>query len=141
MIKELSAYLPYGLKCEITTTTDNILIEELTGFEYTTDWYALFRGVKQGTNGVGMFGTCSLLFDRVKPILRPLNDITKEIEHNGEKVEGWELISLSYKDAERTVNHLKNGNWNRLSYWKVERLFQHHFDVFGLIEKGKAIAK
>ena len=46
-----------------------------------------------------------------------------------------------------TCSHLGTGadvclnvvSLNKNNYWKIEKLFEWHFDVFGLIEKGLAI--
>ena len=75
-----------------------------------------------------------------KPILRPLTDITKEIEHNRLKfipynelnwddMEPMECFSLDF-DFESQISC-------PLFIWN--HLFQWHFDVFGLIEQGLAV--
>ncbi len=59
-----------------------------------------------------------------KPILRPLSDLTnyKGIFHN------WEYIINTELSCD-------------ITWYEWEALFEHHFDVFGLIEKGLAIDK
>ncbi|MGJ1432867.1 hypothetical protein ACR79M_14930 [Sphingobacterium spiritivorum] len=128
-----------------------------------------------------------------KPILRPLSDLTKEIEHTGERfipiiylynisnghnfnkelnfewVKSWgagnilrvnkattgEYIEFIYYDLEfRKEIRLEKGSYRYGMYlphaicceskienqYKLHRLlFEWHFDVFGLIEKGLAI--
>ncbi len=113
-----------------------------------------------------------------KPILRPLSDLTKEIEHNGEKfVPMLKLFELAWKmkyegeeDKFDFRDLLGNGygafelnrkialvyrkkefictDWTSSEYYRVsnqltmfQKLFEWHFDVFGLIEKGLAIDK
>ncbi len=72
-----------------------------------------------------------------KPILHPLSDLTKEIDHNGEKFvpvveimkikDGGEWISVQYQP-------IKNN-----PYWVIEKLYEWHFDIHGLIGEGLAI--
>lgn len=75
--------------------------------------------------------------DKLKPILRPLSDLIKQIEHEGEKFVPIEKLRNTsgiydtnlgvqiYLDELRTESFLKLIEW--------------HFDVAGLIEKGEAI--
>lgn len=141
-LRHLAPYLPYGLK-----------------IHWSKPDYTLTGGNISAT-----------VADQRNPILRPLSDLTKEIEHNGEKFApilqmfddknkkkvdkcGIELV---YLDKEKTIPmgkvaraydkrgrviyamflepHLNRAEWN---VW--EKLFEYHFDVFGLIEAGLAI--
>lgn len=90
----------------------------------------------------------------IKPLLRPMSDLFKEIEHQGEKVCVAELI----RDSAPNEKHLWGINTKQqtltnitrerfwmplkeplsLPYWAIEILFEYHFDVFGLIENGLA---
>lgn len=77
-------------------------------------------------------------------ILRPLSDLTKEIEINGEKfvpmieIKNLELYS-HYELEDFIINNFKYGSIESLSYQLLCQLFSWHFDVFGLINKGLAI--
>ena len=71
-IKELAPYLPYGLKV-IEESTNNI--SEVDGL-FNDNAMHLKR-----TNRVDYFH----FYPNIKPILRSLSDLIKEIEHNGEK--------------------------------------------------------
>ena len=84
-----------------------------------------------------------------KPLLRPLSDLTKEIEHNGEKFVPLKEINYFYRMlesqeqadeiADRMIgNSIPDGT---LDYHLMVKLFEWHFDVFGLIEQGKALEK
>lgn len=123
-LKHLAPYLPYGLKCEIITVTDNIMIEKLTGFENRMSDYAIFGNVKNGTNGVGIFGHCKLLFSSVKPILRPLSDLAKEIEVINPICFKWVQLN--------DLNEIKLDTYNFL--------VKNHYDIFGLIDQNLAIS-
>lgn len=85
----------------------------------------------------------------VKPILRPLSDLTKEIQTiHGE-------VFIPYKDIENQFNieGLNNNLYYLVkreddgnvfislieNYQIIQILFQWHFDIFGLIENGLAI--
>jgi hypothetical protein len=99
-LKHLAAYLPYKL---------NILREgkivELCGLEqpYKTNKSYHIRGETKIPNGTYR-QTCSFYVDEkglevFKPILRPLSDLTKEIEHNGERfIPMVELLKISQTD-------------------------------------------
>lgn len=78
-----------------------------------------------------------------KPILRPLSELTKEIEVNGEKfvpierfnkIRKWEGSPLAM--TEHIVHNVKEHN---LPTWITQKLLEWHFDIYGLIEKGLAI--
>ncbi len=75
-----------------------------------------------------------------KPALHPLTDLMKDIEVNGEKfnpiVRLNELLPEDMKKDSVAVcdNGIDLYYWDEYSY-----LFEWHFDIFGLIEKGLAI--
>ncbi len=83
-----------------------------------------------------------------KPILRNLSDLTKEIEHNGEKFTPCNKLAdivtndWDIEDMECDVQIIKDyftmhpTDW---PYWLIQKLFEWHFDVFGLIEKQLAV--
>ena len=71
--------------------------------------------------------------DTFKLILRPLSDLWKEIGHDNKE----------YKIA-RKVHHINGFTMEKIiaghaPYNYMSFLFEFHFDVFGLIEKGLAI--
>ncbi len=124
-LKHLAGYLPYKLK----------LIDDkpkvMNAFcGHSTNWCSIEYAIKM----------------QRKPILRPLSDLTKEIEVNREKFVpykklGWVLYrnecgigsELSFGDAH-------SGTVNVIDYLDdLEKLYEWHFDIHGLIEKGLAI--
>ena len=118
--EEIVPYLPYGLKCKSTT----ILFGEEDNGIYEMGLISM-RGVLKGTG---------------KPILRPLSDLTKEIEVDGEKfVPAIELnwSNITTDILSKSIN-LTN-KFNNLFAFDYKKLLEWHFDVFGLIEKGLAI--
>ena len=117
-IKELAHYLPYKILIRCDYKDGDILTGELQGlsneeaFLDCCDW-----DYKTNTD--------------FKPILRPLSDLTKEIE------EGKPMFFPDRK----TINCVsrKCDLFDELSYNEIDYLIRNHFDVFGLIEKGEAI--
>lgn len=77
----------------------------------------------------------------VKPILRPLSDLTKEKYAN--IFFPCDCFDEVFGDTpiKNAIDFLKCGNvlelCNDFYFW--QKLFEHHFDVFGLIEKGQAV--
>ena len=66
----------------------------------------------------------------MKPILRPLSELRKKEWYD--KFGGWNKV----------LDDISKGkvDYNKICYSKLRILFKHHFDVFGLIEKGLAIS-
>lgn len=130
-LKHLAPYLPYGLKIARLSIDG-----DFKGIEYS------FRA----TNLVEV-----LRYDNLKPILRPLSDLFKLIDwdNNNEpymigykygvkkaKEDGVDFYAdehyADYAESPKCYIDITSFNW-----W----LFEHHFDVFGLIEQGLAIDK
>lgn len=124
-IEHLAAYLPYNLS---VLRPDGKTIVPLVGIENNI---LIFREYNNEDLTYG---------DMVKnkPILRPLSDLTKEIEHNGEKfvpideLDNYhDFSTLNYKDI--------ISNPLRYPYTVVKKLHEWHFDTFGLIDAELAI--
>ena len=89
----------------------------------------------------------------IKPILRPLNDLAKEIEVSGEKFIATELldsdeypvdffIDTKYEymiDWIESYRNQKDYQLIFLPFGLINQLIEWHFDVFGLIPAGLAI--
>jgi hypothetical protein len=127
-LKHIAPYLPYKVKA-ITAQKDIVEVEGLYTF-----------GDIYSTIGDTPFYTILL-------ILRPLSDLTKEIEIEGKKFVPIELIKdIMYEVEQRydfPISMYINGSWvyscEELPYDLVQKLFEWHFNVFGLIEKGLAV--
>ena len=86
----------------------------------------------------------------VRPLLHPLSDLTKEIEHKGEKFvpsyklgvdRGFEFYKPSNFDLE--IN-FETPNYSTqidlfTGFLIVQKLIEWHFDIADLISKGEAI--
>lgn len=77
--------------------------------------------------------------------LRPLSDLTKEIEVSGEKFVFSEWIiehsSIGYDPIKELIKPLrKDVRWiNHCKYYIIQYLLQFHFDIFDLIKNNLAI--
>lgn len=75
----------------------------------------------------------------IKLILRPISQLTVPITHNGETFEPYMKLKWAKEYADRVVS----GEYPVLTecvYSDVCKLIEWHFDVFGLIETGLAVA-
>lgn len=139
-LKHLAPYLPYGLEviaCRVQNT--QFVLEKMN----QTKAY--------GYTKYGNFIPIGDLISEIKPILRPLSDLTKEIEINGEKFVPIDKIHridskvYIYKptnyDLEITIDTEDFSHEVDLydGYLIMQKLFEYHFDVFGLIDKNLAI--
>lgn len=128
-LKHLAPYLPYGLKIGFE------------GGEHTHD----LVGLQIGKEGVMLispfydFGRAST--QDCRPILRPLSDLTKEIEHNGERfVPLDEMHTIHYPEVHFGDDDFQDQeDIKYCPWWVMQHLFEWHFDVFGLIDAGLAI--
>lgn len=127
-IKHLAPYLPYELKIRCGEMSHPILTcADTNEFEIA---------VKE-----------VFINSAYKPILRPLSDLTKEIEVNGEKfvpLEKLKIIGMSVDLNENGLELVFDNDylWVYLHDFKeniYDKLLEWHFDVFGLIEKNLAI--
>lgn len=81
----------------------------------------------------------------LKLILRPLSDLTKEIEHNGEKFVPNEYMQEITGLSKATGRDFLSGfffgelNLRGTTLHAYMKFFEWHFDVFGLIKEGLAI--
>lgn len=107
--------LPYGLMCNVSTKS---------GYYYTLVEYKPLDYENKFTHKV----LCS------EPILHPLSDLTKEIEHKGERfvpIERIRELNLGTMPKNNTIG------W--MYYQQVQKLIEWHFDIADLISKGEAM--
>ena len=131
-IKQLAPYLPYQLKCK--TEHSIAILAALT----TIDIYECASFVEVPLDMVGENGMVH--FEDFKPILRPLSDLTKEIEVNGEVFTPLYWIDKNLNHDKSMGLVIGSNGFVEMNHWvEFEKLFEWNFDVFGLIEKGLAI--
>ena len=159
-LKHLAPYLPYDIKF-----TQNEM--EYTAFGYATSWYnengsTYIKGrylIPSKVYPDNVF-THSFIIDCIKPILRPLRDLTIEIEINGKQfmpIDWFKLDNnISHCDFDKkrnkelieAIHHISVNDIsvyegvidiNLFPYHVIEKFLEWHFDVFGLIKAGLAI--
>lgn len=81
----------------------------------------------------------SLNYD-IKIICRKLSDLTKEIEHGGEKFVPIRLLR-GHGSIEFKCSFIFNNSISiyEVNFWIIQKLIEWKFDIAGLIEKGEAI--
>jgi len=122
-LKHITPYLPYKLQI----LENNHVIRELYGINYNGEELIL------SYNGIGE-ETVDIDESDFKPILRPLLDLVLDdfdvIYENETDFES--MVDLTNLDAESFL-------CTKFSYQFWEKLFENHFDVFGLIKYGLAV--
>lgn len=149
-LKHLAPYLPYGLRSADLYIKDFGLTSPLIAEIVPSN-------ILKFTDGSS----------RALPIFYPLCDLDKEIKHNDKKfIPLVELLKIKHKnwyekyngtrygeigvDEKKAwfefqatlsvrVNFYGNSIFDYPEYWIMEKLFEWHFDVFGLITKGLAV--
>lgn len=129
---ELKEVLHLYLGCEVTDGEDVMTLTSVGLYGYTA---ANKECKSQG------------IFKRIKPILRPLSDMTEEewksiiMEFSIDVVNAYNSYTR-YGDKPKHVLILENRlNTNTLKFNDGMILLRKHFDLFGLIESGQAIDK
>ena len=117
-LKHWSSYLPYDVK----------IVES----------YWSYRFLEQVTEVITLdFSNIGIYFyDEYSNLaLRPMSDLNKEVDINGETFTPAERIKKMYPSD--TFSSTKNiAQW---SYRIVQQLLEWHFDIYGLIDEGLAI--
>jgi hypothetical protein len=127
-LKELSAYLPYGLKCNLTLVNFSRTNVVLLDFELRYSFVFKNYHVRIANVTYGL--------EDIKIHLRPLSDLTKEIEVKGKRfvpIENLPIIGMEVLELESDI---KSGCIEQKIY---NTLLEWHFDLFNLIDRGLAI--
>ena len=115
----LAMSLPYGIKM-VSNNGDNNYIAILDGIQ----------------NGI-YYDEYGSEFNDYKPILRPLSDLTKEIEHKGEKFVPMKKIAIyNPNNVEYLIECVVTG---LVEYIVLRQLIEWHFDLFDGIKNNEAI--
>jgi hypothetical protein len=114
LLKDLSARLPYGVKCNVKYIINN---ETTYGEDVESECIDIIKRISFDTYSVytEWLGHESVIED-IKPYLRPMSSM-----------------------AEEEKEELRTLKWTKLEHYTVDWLNAHHFDYRGLIEKGLAI--
>ena len=122
-LKHLGPYLPYGLK--VVSKRNRIQkMGVYSGIEY----------------GVSVCDIGFVLNNDLKPILRPINELTVDDLKRmlGEYVTDFDYSN--YKIFILKVNNIFDGQLEPLDYCQTQELFAEHWDLFQLIPQGLAIS-
>ena len=131
----LAFSLPYGLK-GIIKGKENVCGSFI---------YKLYS-CNSETNVVELVGETNLKTDEFKPVLHKLSDLTKEIEHNGEKFvplhrllehSSFNLSAMTNEDIMEFADIYSNVDLIAVN--DLPLYLEWKFDIAGLIDKGKAI--
>lgn len=134
-LKHIAPYLPYGLKGRVDKESylqeERERIGELKTIDLADHNYELAV-----YGDLGYF-LCDI--SDFKPILRPLSDLMK----NNEKINPMQMLSQEF-DMSMIEHCFIEQNFTpefikTFRFEVVQKLFEWHFDVFGLIEQGLAI--
>ena len=123
-LKHLAPYLPYGLKLNLEIRRMEVLL----------------KGLQDDNDVIHSLGKTPIEF--CKPILRPLSDLTKEIEINGDKFipSSRTVVGMIHGGSHFGIGIVENRiTTNTITYADMSYLLSLHFDVFNLIPKGLAI--
>lgn len=135
-IEHLAPYLPYQTPIMVETKKRWIR--------------SPIHNLTHGT-GIGTIGHL-ITSESFKIGLRPLSDLTKEIEHNGEKFVPWIELEENYREGYNdlcmefnpfkvALRNKTMGTSELVPYELIQKLFEWHFDVFDLHSKGLCIYK
>ena len=130
-LEEIAGYLPYRLKYIYKGK-----IAELVNLHYfySHDEDGNITGKSECTRVIcSRFNEKQSLITAIKPILRPLPDLKKEIQI-GEKF--VPIVKLGWNDGN---NESYNDILDWISVYDFQKLYEWHFDIHNLIERGLAI--
>jgi hypothetical protein len=123
-LKHLAPYLPYELK---------VLFEYRPSFKCDPNYFKT-----ELLRPLNLSCVCDKTYSVIsaKPILRPLSDLTKEIEVNGEKFVPLDVLAdlFGHGCLDFDLTDVLNQ-----PYKQMQKILEWHFDVFGLIEKRLAV--
>ena len=136
----LAAYLPYETRAVVDDETGIIvaMLKNHVVVNYDTN-----------PNDHRRIASC-FEGDNVKLVLRPLSQLSEEIEVNGKRfipinmlMQFWEMPPVgtqeySYKE-QYFYKMLEYVDLNCIRYGQYQMLLSWHFDIFGLIKNGLAV--
>jgi hypothetical protein len=132
--KELGEYIKEDQALDIFDHPERDRPEEVygwkTGLIKKVETYLKFWKIRVG-NGHKNIHACDFGKDAFL-VLRPLPDLTDKFY--------WDnLMDGDYVISKEDIQEIIETPRGLRKYWQTDYLFKHHFDVFGLIEKGLAV--
>ncbi|MVW92441.1 hypothetical protein FCL53_10740 [Elizabethkingia meningoseptica] len=133
-LNDIAPYLPHKMSVQILNHRN-----DYTGIEFSevNGYYFIGESLHITYNG----GNTGKSISEFKPIIRPMSDLTKEITHNGETFVPSDILFGGLRPIEAKERHIQDliKHPMLMPYCYVQKFFEWHFDVFGLIERGLAI--
>lgn len=126
-LQYLSASLPYGVEC----LAGDAVVGKLVGIvPYAGELYLYLKGV-----------LTPYRLDEVKPYLRSMDDMTEEEKNEMHNLLSPEGTAVYESDGiSLPINHCGEFVPYEFMGRIIQYLLEHHFDLWGLIPKGLAIA-
>jgi hypothetical protein len=134
-LKHIKNYLDHRLL--ISTGVNDKLLEMV--YAHTEVTHSVIE-----ENQAGPISIEFLLSKQFKPLLHPLSSLTKPIEHKGETFVPARMLDEVFGFYYRTpitLEYFIQDHLSTIPHGVIDKLFEWHFDVFGLIEKGLALDK
>lgn len=133
-IELLAPYLPYKLK--FIDINDSHIFDILSMSDDSFSLYSESEATRTIYFHINHFIS-------IKPILRPMIDLTKYLDG---PINHLYIINREYNNQDTEFDSMLDFNVEDKNYFNLNDvigvynyLLKHHFDVFGLIEKGLAI--
>jgi hypothetical protein len=143
-LKELAAYLPYGLKAEILDYKKDYVGKQFDSIVGLHQWSRCGKLWSVQTEGGAKPD-----IKEIKPILRPIADVENDIIQNGKTVNVLDIMNGFWgvewlgatEEFELPEAYGRNNilSAEDLPYDLFQVLLSYHFDVFGLIPDNLAI--
>lgn len=140
-IEHLAPYFPYKLKAVFFINEHKVLKSVIYGIDSQED---LIYSDSYLNIDESFF---PYVLNSVKPIMRPLSDLIKEIEVNGDRFVPIEKLRGMW-DCDNVIEYVGHNaikedgrliGVQALSYVNIQFLLEWHFDIFGLIDNNLAI--
>ena len=129
-LKHIAPYLPYGLKCSILNyKSDYVGIEKSTINGYYFIGSQLHLTYDGGSTG-------KVMGNEIAIYLRPLSDLTKP-EFKMDDISKGAIMFLD--ETANLPHNSRDSHIGSIQWVDMKKLFEWHFDVFGLIPQELAI--
>ena len=135
-LEQLAPYLPYSVMAQDINTKEVRLVT-LLHFTYNTKTVGHNHLIYNGL----------LLLSKHLLVLRPLSDLTKKIEQNGETFVPIEKLKEEMPNTPNFdyllcmgINKYKNLSETNIEWCVIKKLHEWHFDTENLIPRGLAIS-
>lgn len=144
-LKHLTAYLPYDFKVILSGIGRFNLDLEYPDNRYNDEFTIsdiLISGEEIEIHSINYDISVGLIgLEEIKPILRPLSDLNRDIEIDGKIFNPFEKMYYGLMPEVAKKQKLEDLQKRPMlmPYYSIVKLLEWHFDIFGLIENGLAV--